>query len=61
MGQIDHGKTTLCDTLRNTTIAEREVGKITQKVYAVNYDENDYHFTLLDTPGHPHFYRVLYI
>lgn len=58
MGQIDHGKTTLCDTLRGTTIADKEIGKITQKIYAVNYDEDPHHFTLLDTPGHPHFFRM---
>lgn len=58
MGQIDHGKTTLCDTLRGSSIAEKEIGKITQKIYAVNYDEDIHHFTLLDTPGHPHFFRM---
>ncbi len=52
MGHVDHGKTTLLDVIRNTDVAHREHGKITQKIggYEVNFKKNK--ITFIDTPGH---------
>ncbi len=55
MGHVDHGKTTLLDAIRKTSIAEREKGKITQAIGAsvVRFDNKDIIF--IDTPGHEAF------
>jgi translation initiation factor IF-2 len=58
MGHVDHGKTSLLDAIRQTNVAGREAGGITQHIGAYYIEKNNRKIVFIDTPGHQAFTRM---
>lgn len=58
MGHVDHGKTSILDSIRKTNIADKEYGGITQHIGAYQIERNSQKITFIDTPGHEAFAQM---
>ena len=58
LGHVDHGKTSILDSIRKSSIADQEEGGITQAIGAYQVEQNNSVITFIDTPGHAAFSQM---